>query len=93
MYVTPKEVFHAFTHHVDTEHTLGQEHGLHISNQHHHCELLKVDQQFTASDIEVPFYNFEKPHFYFFQQKKSIYITHSLNGNAISYSQRGPPSI
>lgn len=45
---------HAFTHHTDTQHDahsgLGE---LQISSPHHHCELLKLDQQFSAFDVSI----------------------------------------
>lgn len=57
-YITPKELLHAFTHHTDTQHEPVKS-GLQISNEHHHCELLKLDQQFSAWDVQLPHHNFE----------------------------------
>jgi hypothetical protein len=47
LYIIPKELYHGLTHHTDTEHT-ATEHDLQISAEHHHCELLKLDQHFSG---------------------------------------------
>jgi len=52
-FVTPKEVLHAFSHHVDSEHT-DTGHRLQFTKAHHHCALLQADQQFNATGIELP---------------------------------------
>ena len=55
-YITPKEVLHLFTQHEDTEHSIAN--GCHFEEQHHHCDLLKIDQHFSAPSFEIPFFDF-----------------------------------
>lgn len=51
-YITPKELFHVFQHHTDTEHHVSN--GLHIDEAHHHCALQKADQQLVS--VEPPIF-------------------------------------
>lgn len=93
-YITPKEIFHAFTHHIDTEHiALTEKDGLKISNEHHHCELLKVDQQFTAADVLIlPFY-FNCP-VHYIEAPHSIIHHQFVTGDIASFKQlRAPPFV
>ena len=66
LYITPKEVIHTLTHHLDTEHhVVNDKDGLAISNPHHHCELMKMDQQFSAVDMPIPFFGFSSQAVFF----------------------------
>ncbi len=49
VYTTPRELWHAMADHHDTVHH-HDEQGTHIEPQHHHCDILKYNQQlpFTA---------------------------------------------
>jgi hypothetical protein len=93
IYITPKEIYHVFTHHIDTEHSLELNHGLQISNQHHHCELLKVDQHFTSSDVTIPFYEFY--HTITFYEVKNLCnsLSYILQGSYNTSPLRGPPTV
>jgi hypothetical protein len=93
-YITPKEIFHAFTRHNDTEHRIGHNpNQLEVGSEHHHCELMKLDQQFAASDISIPFFSFNKP--IYFATKRNSAIVHCIlpNANSAIHPLRGPPSI
>ncbi len=85
---------HALTHHLDTEHhVVNDKDGLAISNPHHHCELLKMDQQFAAFDIHLPWYDFSvRPYFFdlsFISDLKEI-----VHSNVYSCRQlRAPPVV
>ena len=90
-YITPKEVLHIFTNHHDTEHHSVNKTGTHFEKQHHHCELLKIDQQFFASSFEIPFYDFSKLELFFISIQKSI-NHHFLSSFIASNKQlRAPP--
>jgi len=41
-YITPKDIFHLFTHHDDTEHLTPKSNEQHFDKEHHHCNLLKI---------------------------------------------------
>ncbi len=92
LYSTPKELYHAFTHHTDTVHKLVcSKDGLQISNEHHHCELLKIDQQFSAATIQIPFYDFSWKQFFFSIALKAMQEK-CLHSNVYSCKQlRAPP--
>ncbi len=92
MYVTPKEVFHAFTHHTDTEHSTLDTKSLHIDSEHHHCELLKLDQQFTATQIDLPYYDFEQLPRYLDIQKLASYTSYKSLDDFNCHFLRGPPN-
>ena len=62
LYIIPKEIFHVFVQHTDTEHVATHlKNHLEISTEHHHCELMKADQQFVSSFIPIPYYHFQSP--------------------------------
>lgn len=66
MYITPKEVYHLFSSHHDTKHhSINSSDGLQISSEHHHCELSKIDQQFSAGDIQLTYHDFSKIELYY----------------------------
>jgi hypothetical protein len=94
LYITPKEVYHAFTHHNDSSHTtLSDKDGLQISNEHHHCELLKIDQSFSAFNIEIPYHDFElKPAFYVSFNGLLLEENYTHQFSSTHYL-RGPPSF
>jgi len=83
---------HALTHHLDTEHhVVNDKDGLAISNPHHHCELLKIDQQFSATDFQIPFYEFLL-HPGFFEISLKSQQEKMLHGNFFACKQlRAPP--
>ena len=94
LYITPKEVMHELTHHLDTEHhVVNDKDGLAISNPHHHCELLKMDQQFAAFDIHLPCYDFlSRP--FFCNASFNVDLNEVLFGNVYSCRQlRAPPIV
>jgi len=92
LYVTPKEVFHAFSHHTDTEHHIVDTQGLHFDSEHHHCELLKLDQQFTAAQIDLPYFDFEQLPQYVDQQKIALLSIFRSNDANLGLFLRGPPA-
>jgi hypothetical protein len=93
-YILPKEIVHAFTHHEDTEHASNHcipDGLLEFSKEHHHCSLLKLDQQFHATDIHILFVDLSKPKIY-----EAISLQFSFCGSYRStfYASnllRGPP--
>lgn len=52
-YSIPKEFYHIFTDHADTRHEAHSAGELEITGLHHHCQLLKADQQLTALEFDV----------------------------------------
>ena len=92
IYVIPKEVFHAFTHHADTEHSTFDTKGLRIDSEHHHCELLKLDQQFTAAQIDLPYFDFEQLPQYVDQQKIALLSSFISSDANLGLFLRGPPA-
>lgn len=94
LYITPKEIYHAFVTHTDTEHTVSHlKNHLEITTEHHHCELMKADQHFVSSDISIPFYTFQKT-IHFAKQKEFVttqFIHSSYTGT--SNPLRGPPAV
>jgi hypothetical protein len=94
LYITPKEIFHAFVTHTDTEHTtLFADNHLEISAEHHHCDLMKIDQQFASADISVPYYDFQVDS-YFAQQNEFI-VSHVILASKANACNplRGPPVL
>lgn len=53
-YSIPKEFYHIFSSHTDTQHEAHSSGVLEITGLHHHCQLLKADQQMTALAFEFP---------------------------------------
>ena len=93
LYITPKEVIHTLTHHLDTEHhVVNDKDGLAISNPHHHCELLKMDQQFTSNDFVVPFYDFKRVILYLPKKEFAYFELVILKIANNSNQLRGPPT-
>ena len=94
VFITPKEVIHAFANHTDTEHSHTHlHHQLEISSAHHHCELMKADQQFASFDIEIPYYSFEQS-CTFFVKNTSSFNTSTLKEKKYSHKQlRAPPLV
>ncbi len=88
-YIVPKEVLHAFVTHTDTVHHSHV--GLYFDSEHHHCELMKIDQEFNADD-QISFYNI-LPHVNLFFSNQQIYhyTSHTLNSNLYDQLLRGPP--
>jgi len=92
LYIIPKEIYHGFMHHHDTVHVhLNVKNGLQIDKEHHHCELLKYEQEqqfisysllcFTAKSIGI-----------YFSKTISTYSTPFLPANNASITAlRGPP--
>jgi hypothetical protein len=93
LYVTPKEVFHAFSHHTDTEHHIFDTQGLHIDAEHHHCELLKLDQQFTAAQIDLPYFDFERLPQYLDLPNIAFYTSYKSQDDFNCHFLRGPPNV
>jgi hypothetical protein len=90
-YITPKEVLHVFTHHHDTEHVLVG--GNHFEEQHHHCELLKIDQQFSAHKMDIPFYDFYVARLFYIIPNFSCYQFINNENINLPFSLRGPPAF
>ncbi len=88
-YITPKEVLHFFTEHEDTEHSIAN--GCHFEEQHHHCDLLKIDQQFSAPSFEIPFFDFIQDQFFLINTKFELYSFVNNENVNLSFSLRGPP--
>ncbi len=94
LYITPKEIYHAFVTHSDSEHTISHaKNHLEITAEHHHCELMKADQHFISSDILIPYYSFQKI-VHSAKQKEFVTIQHFYSsytdtGNPL----RGPPAV
>lgn len=94
LYNIPKEIYHGWTHHNDTTHQrFGIKGKLHLSNQHHHCELLKIDQQFVSTDVHIPVYNFSNHLVYFIRY--SLHAYHALLERTLYSAKqlRAPPSL
>lgn len=88
-YITPKEVLHVFTHHHDTEHLLVN--GSHFEEQHHHCELLKIDQAFSAPNVEFPFFDFFENQHFLVDTKYQLYSFIKNENVNLAFLLRGPP--
>lgn len=94
MYITPKEVYHLFTSHHDTKHHHITKHdGLRISSEHHHCELSKIDQQFSAGDIKLSYHDFSKLELYFSIVVQNKFNQIALQGIIVERILRGPPVV
>lgn len=65
-FVTPIHLLHYFVSHTDTIHTRDTK-GLHISEAHHHCCLLQLDQDLIKLQLNkffllaTPYTMYEKP--------------------------------
>lgn len=93
-YITPKEIFHAFTSHNDTEHNITHNpNQLEVGSEHHHCELMKLDQQFASSAISIPYFSFSKPIYFANQQKHAIVQCILPTANYAIHPLRGPPAF
>jgi hypothetical protein len=90
-YITPKDVLHLFTHHDDTEHLILNSNEQHFEKEHHHCNLLKVDQRYSAPTFEIPFLNFIQKHYFLLNQKFGYYSFVNNENVNLSFSLRGPP--
>ncbi len=94
LYITPKEILHAFVSHQDTEH-----HATHLKNQleisatHHHCELMKMDQQFASNEVSIPFYDFQKPSYFEQKQILGFLCSFRFSENQVCNPLRGPPIV
>ena len=84
---------HLFTHHKDTEHVESHGHGLHITGEHHHCELLKADQYFSADEYNFFHYDFSQKDLFLFDVRQSSYKGHYKPLYVEQISLRGPPSL
>lgn len=94
VYIIPKEIFHAFSHHIDTEHvTTSVKNQLQISAEHHHCELMKADQQFVSSIIPIPYYHFQSPFYYALSHEEVHNQCNTTFDYNVNNPLRGPPSI
>lgn len=82
---------HMFAHHEDTEHVESHGHGLHISAEHHHCELLKADQYFSADEYHFFSYDFSPKVLHFFSTQESFYTSTYRPLYVEQISLRGPP--
>ena len=91
LYITPKEIFHAFQYHTDSEHQ--SQTGLNIESAHHHCALSKVDQALCS--IEPPtFLSVPQPSIVYLLPKYEVtYIAKPLQGCFQVKKGRGPPSV
>jgi hypothetical protein len=90
VYITPKEIFHAFQNHTDSQHQ--SQSGLHLESAHHHCFLSKVDQALCS--IEPPTFLFvPNPSIVYQLPKYEVkYIDKPLQGCFQVIKGRGPPS-
>lgn len=90
LYITPKEIYHAFQSHTDTEHTTQS--GLQIESAHHHCSLLKADQALCS--IEPPtFLCLPAPRLDYIMSNKVVkYTGKPLQGCYNVKKGRGPPT-
>lgn len=90
LYITPKEIFHAFQSHTDSEHRTQS--GLHIESTHHHCALSKVDQALCS--IEPPiFVSVPEPRIVYLLTNYEVrYIAKPLQGCFQVKKGRGPPT-
>jgi hypothetical protein len=75
VYITPKEVWHLFASHHDTTHTASSHTGypLTLSAAHHHCELMKADQHFSAHEVSLLGLNVIPASIVWCQQPLAIY--------------------
>ena len=89
--VTPKELWHVFTHHEDSRHT-DTGHRLQFTKAHHHCSLLQADQQFIAAGVEIPQYDLAKVLPPAVSKPESKYEAPLLLSIRTQHSLRGPPA-
>jgi E3 ubiquitin-protein ligase DOA10 len=87
----PKEFFHSFAHHKDTEHLVNYGKGKHtVDAQHHHCDYL----DFVFTPFLTVAYSISFPvvtsHVYLYIQYciVSVYAIYS-----VAYFLRGPPAF
>lgn len=90
-YSFPKELYHVFVSHTDTEHCVEIKNRLNISNEHHHCALIKADQLLESIEPIQFFIDFSKATFLepknlFFSKNKKI-----LSPYLKLYRGRAPP--
>lgn len=90
-YSTPKEIWHIFQHHVDTEHHATE--GLNIGSAHHHCSLLKVDQSLNTLEPPVFLHFIDKSITLFVKRNWTIYGTSPLGSLLEVKKSRGPPAM
>lgn len=93
MYITPKEVYHLFSSHHDSKHySAANNDGLQISVEHHHCELSKIDQQFSASAINFIPHDFSKLELFFSNIVATKVNKVALRNFIAERILRGPPA-
>ena len=90
-YTTPKEIWHVLREHTDTEHRQHQA-GLQISAEHHHCALMKADQQFHSLPAFTPAFHFEAPPAAPLPKRLARYTSPRGIGEYAAPSLRGPPT-
>ncbi len=92
-YIVPKEVYHLFSTHHDAKHVVLTHKGLQLSSHHHHCELLKADQSFSSTTIELPYYILPNSNTYgrecILSKDQSWFIKQFPQDKPL----RGPPSL
>ena len=90
---TPKEIIHLFSNHHDTLHVVDDGVDLHFSAEHHHCELLKVDQHFTAPTFDFPYFDFEQISLFYLTPEICFYTGQYAKLYPQEISPRGPPNV
>ncbi len=89
-YLIPKEIIHTLVPHKDTIHC-EKSNITQVSEEHIHCELLKIDQHFVSNAFELPFYDFNKLEVYSLP-RSVIFKVFYLSKLAYSQKQlRAPP--
>lgn len=92
-YSIPKEFYHIFSDHTDTKHEAHSAGELEISGLHHHCQLLKADQQMTALEFDVLFIG-PAANIDYVNVTLAEITVQSLSSLAIAANRlRGPPAV
>lgn len=92
LFIVPTHLLHHFVSHTDTRH-ICETKGLHISNAHHHCSLLQIDQDinklpfnlFFVLTVPCMMYEMSKP----ILLNKNCFL-HKIENNI---SDRAPPAV
>lgn len=90
-YSIPKEFYHIFTNHTDTRHEAHSAGELEITGLHHHCQLLKADQQMSALEFELLFVDPAEKLDYFETTLAELIIQPFSTLTIAANRLRGPP--
>ncbi|MBL7765964.1 MAG: hypothetical protein JNJ58_07730 [Chitinophagaceae bacterium] len=92
-YATPRDLIHLLAMHHDTKHEHSHQHDLQIDPEHHHCEILKLEQHFSVAVIPSGETDFQRLPEFFISNTLTELNSRLLHASAYSLPERGPPAF